>query len=132
MNAEETVAAYYDALRAGDPLVPFFADRPTTVKFGLSEALRGYSEVADGLEEQTETTTDWTIDSAELRVTERESFAWFSDRVAMSWTNAATGDARRFETRWSGALERRGDGWKFVSMHVSAPTDLDADAGHDD
>ncbi|WP_135852921.1 nuclear transport factor 2 family protein [Halorussus salinus] len=117
MNATETVEAYYEALRRGDPLSPYFAEREEVVKFGVGERLAGYEAVADGLREQTRTTDDWRVESRALRVTARETVAWFTDDVAMSWT--ATGSERAeetdasgsetrhsFETRWSGVLER--------------------------
>jgi hypothetical protein len=123
MNAKATIEAYYAALRAGDPLGPFFAlDADcSVVKFGISEQLVGTDAIRDGLREQTETTTDWTVDSRALRVTERDGYAWFSDDVGLCWTD--TGDTVRheYDTRWSGTLEAT-DGtreWQFVGMHVS-------------
>lgn len=119
MNAEETVEEYYDALRSEAPLVPYFAEGDT-VKVGISERLVGSEQVAEGLRDQTETTTDWVVESRDLRVTERESVAWFADEVRMAWT---TDEERHdFETRWSGTLEDRGE-WRFVGMHVSVPRD---------
>lgn len=146
MTPEETIRAYYDALRAGEPLAPFFAERSDLVKFGISERLEGFEAVSSGLREQTRTTADWTVESRRLRVGRRGSVAWFSDEVAMAWTDTEAGERRSFETRWSGTMERRrggGDGrhdpagadgdadgadgverWCFVGMHVSAPRDL--------
>jgi hypothetical protein len=136
MDAESTVLEYYDALRAGEPLHPYFAEERSAVKFGISERLDGYEEIEDGLREQTETTSDWTVESRALVVTERERVAWFGDDVRMAWTTA-DGDRHEFETRWSGCLERRdgenardgsvgddGDEWRFVSMHVSVAREL--------
>lgn len=120
MNAERTIETYYDALRAGDSLQPFFAERDDLVKVGITERLVGYEEVAEGLREQTETTSDWTVESRDLRTTERESVAWFADEVRMAWTDD-DGDRREFEARWSGTLERINGEWRFVGMHVSAP-----------
>ena len=123
MDARERIEAYYDALRDGEPLGPYFAaadagdDEP--VKFGISERLVGGEAVRAGLQRQTETTADWAVTSRALRVTERDRHAWFSDDVSMAWTDAATGDRRAFETRWSGTLERRTGEWRFVGMHVS-------------
>ena len=37
MSATETVREYYAALRAGDPLPPFFAERADLVKVGISD-----------------------------------------------------------------------------------------------
>ncbi len=137
MNAAATIREYYDALRTGDPLGPFFADGDATddeiVKFGISERLVGADEIAARLREQTATTTDWTVDSRELRVTERSCHAWFSDDVFMAWTDTDRQIRFEFETRWSGTLEARDeDGapvadpssrdeveWRFVGMHVS-------------
>ncbi|WP_336344171.1 nuclear transport factor 2 family protein [Halalkalicoccus ordinarius] len=127
MDAESTLLEYYDALRAGEPLHPYFAEEEGALKFGISERLDGYEEIEDGLREQTETTDDWTVESRDLVVTERERTAWFGDDVRMAWTTA-DGDRHDFDTRWSGCLERRGDGgdadWRFVSMHVSVARGL--------
>ncbi|MFC7136866.1 hypothetical protein ACFQRB_11005 [Halobaculum litoreum] len=71
MTPEETVRAYYDALRAGEPLAPFFVESPATVKVGIGERLVGYAGVANGLREQTRTTDDWGVESHDLRVVER-------------------------------------------------------------
>ena len=132
MDARDTVRAYYAALRAGEPLGPFFADPREgdgpAVKFGISERLVGVDAIRDGLREQTATTTDWTVESRALRLTERERHAWFSDVVGLGWTDTEDGARREFETRWSGTLERRatGDGqaWRFVGMHVSVAAEL--------
>lgn len=129
MDAESTLLEYYDALRAGEPLHPYFAEEEAALKFGISERLDGYEEIEDGLREQTETTDDWTVESRDLVVTERERTAWFGDDVRMAWTTA-DGDRHDFDTRWSGCLERREDGgdadagWRFVSMHVSVAREL--------
>jgi hypothetical protein len=123
MTAEETIERYYEALEAGDPLVPFFSER-ATVKFGVSESLFGREALADGLRQQTKTTDDWEVDSRTLSVTEREAYAWFGDEVGLAWTDTGTGQRWSFDTRWSGTLERTDDEWKFVAMHVSAPRRL--------
>ncbi|MDL5361299.1 nuclear transport factor 2 family protein [Halalkalicoccus sp. NIPERK01] len=122
MSAEETIEGYYDALRAEEPLVPYFAEGET-VKVGISERLVGFERVAEGLREQTETTSDWVVESRDLHVAERESVAWFADEVRMAWTTDE-GERHDFETRWSGTLERREEGWRFVGMHVSVPREL--------
>jgi hypothetical protein len=131
-RAESAVRTYYDALRNGEPLGPFFADGDI-VKFGISEELVGSDAVREGLREQTRTTTDWAVESRSLRVTERDSYAWFTDRVTLSWTDTDRQIRYEFDTRWSGTLERRENGavtdredapWRFVGMHVSTPGDL--------
>jgi hypothetical protein len=125
MSAEATVRDYYEALRRGEPLYPYFAERPDVVKYGIGERLVGYDEVAEGLRDQTRTTEDWDVVSSALRVTERDEYAWFSDEVEVRWTDVEADREYAFETRWSGTLERRGDGedaeWPFVGMHVSTP-----------
>lgn len=131
MDAEATVRAYYDALRGGEPLFPFFLREESTVKFGIGERLTGYEEIRAGLSAQTQTTTDWRVDSDRLVVTERDGYAWFSDDVAMAWTDVAADRRYEFETRWSGPMERRPDEpwagsepatpWRFAGMHVSSP-----------
>jgi hypothetical protein len=130
MDAAATIRAYYDALRAGEPLAPFFARDEDLVKFGIGERLEGFSAVEAGLSEQTETTEEWTVESDRLRVTEREAHAWFSDSVYMAWTDRERAVRFEFDSRWSGTLERRpeapaadlpGTPWRFVGMHVSAP-----------
>lgn len=148
-SAAAVVRDYYDALRAGDPLEPFFRESESTVKFGISEALFGYDEVKTALREQTATTDGWTVRSGHLVVEERDAFATVADEVIMAWTNVETGDRRRFDTRWSGTLvpartgddasdrsadgtERDGDeapgdegpAWLFTTMHVSAAGEL--------
>ncbi|MFU1780983.1 nuclear transport factor 2 family protein [Haloarcula japonica] len=129
MNASETIEAYYEALRAGEPLGPFFApdtDR-SVVKFGISERLAGTDAVRAGLRAQTETTMDWTVDSRALRVTEREGYAWFSDDVVLCWTDTEGTVRHEYETRWSGTLEATGGAreWQFVGMHVSTAESIE-------
>jgi hypothetical protein len=130
-DAETTVREYYEALRRGDPLPPFFAESEGVGKVGISERLVGFEAVAEGLRSQTRHTEDWEVESRDLGVTERGCHAWFGDSVRMAWTDTRTGTRRGFDTRWSGTLERgeaasdgNGDGWTFVSMHVSAPSQL--------
>ncbi|WP_323172491.1 hypothetical protein [Natrialba sp. PRR66] len=103
-SAEATIRDYYDALRDGDPLVPYFRRSDSTVKFAISEALFGHDDIGAALREQTETTAEWTIESSHLVVTERGSCATFADEVTMAWTDTETGKRRQFETRWSGTL----------------------------
>jgi hypothetical protein len=129
MDAEATVLAYYEALRTGAPLFPFFAREGSTVKFGIGERLTGFSEIRTGLEDQTATTEDWTVESDRLVVTERDDHAWFSDDVYMAWTDLEAEVRHEFDSRWSGTLERReapadpgpevDTDWRFVGMHVS-------------
>jgi hypothetical protein len=139
VTATETVRAYYDALRDGRSLGVYFADGEPTMKHGISERLVGLETVEAGLRTQTETTSDWTVESRELRVTERARCAWFSDEVRMAWTTTGTGVRHGYETRWSGTLERAGgrgddgsgappdDAWRFVAMHVSVAHPLEGE-----
>jgi hypothetical protein len=121
MDARATIHGYYDSLRHGAPLDTFFADdRPADdplVKFGISERLVGSDTIQEGLRDQTASTSDWTVDSHDLRVTQRDSVAWFSDSVTMAWDE--DGQRHEFDTRWSGTLEHREGDWSFVGMHVS-------------
>lgn len=124
MDAEATVRDYYASLRRGDPLHPYFLESPRTVKFGVGERLTGYEAVAEGLREQTRTTHDWTVESANLLVERRADHGWFTDDVHMAWETDA-GDHHEYDTRWSGTLVRVADDhdletdWRFAEMHVS-------------
>ncbi|WP_433623897.1 nuclear transport factor 2 family protein [Halomicrococcus sp. NG-SE-24] len=124
MGAEETIREYYEALRRGEPLYPYFAERDDATKFGVGERLVGYDAIAEGLREQSRTTDDWTVESSALRVVERDDVARFTDDVALSWTDVEADERRSFDTRWSGTLERHDGEWLFTSMHVSAPHEL--------
>ena len=128
MNARTTVTDYYESLRAGESLDPYFADERSGddpfVKLGISERLVGSEQIRAGLRSQTETTTDWEVTSNELRVTEREEYAWFSDTVSMAWTAIEEDRRHDYETRWSGTLEQRSAEWRFVGMHVSTADSL--------
>ncbi|QZX99513.1 nuclear transport factor 2 family protein [Halobaculum rubrum] len=126
MTPEETVQAYYDALRAGEALAPFFVESPATVKVGISERLVGYAQIANALHEQTRTTEDWRVESHDLQVVERDGGAAVADAVSLSWYDAEAFAERSFETRWSGTLLPGDDGWAIAGMHVSAATDLDS------
>jgi hypothetical protein len=119
MTVADTIEAYYDALRAGDPLAPFFLDSPDTVKFGLSERLDGHDAVAEGLRTQTETTREWVVESTDLSTGTLGETAWFADGVFMGWTDTERSIRFEFETRWSGTLVRVDDEWRFASVHVS-------------
>jgi hypothetical protein len=129
-SAAATVRAYYDRLRAGEPLSPYFRDDPTTVKFGVGERLTGYEAVEAGLRAQTEITTDWVVESDRLVVVERDDHGWFSDDVFMAWTDTEREVRHEFDTRWSGTLVRNEGAdataetqdtppWLFAGMHVS-------------
>ena len=126
MDARATVHDYYDSLRNGAPLDTFFADDKTAddpiVKFGISERLVGSDRVQQGLRDQTASTSDWTVVSTQLRVTQRDSVAWFSDSVELAWDEG--GERHEFDTRWSGTLELRDGDWSFVGMHVSVAQEL--------
>ncbi len=123
MSAEETIRNYYDALRTGSPLAPYFADDGVVVKVGISEYVTGPDAVATALREQTQRTTDWTVESRALEVAERKDHAWFGDRVRLAWRDTIVGRDRTFDTRWTGTLESETE-WAFVSMHVSASHEL--------
>ncbi|ELY67611.1 nuclear transport factor 2 family protein [Natrinema versiforme] len=126
-HAETVVRNYYDALRSDDPLAPYFLAAESTVKFGISESLFGGREVATALKEQTATTDDWTIESRNLVVEERDGFATVADEVAMAWTDTESGERYRFDSRWSATLVEHLDdasNWRFATMHVSAPHEL--------
>jgi len=120
-DAVDTVRAYYAAVREADPLHPFFADGEDVVKVGIGERLVGADAIEAGLREQTRTTTDWVIESRDLRVTARDRHAWFDDDVFMAWTDTERSIRFEFESRWSGTLERTDGAWRFVGMHVSTP-----------
>jgi hypothetical protein len=128
MDPRTTVTDYYESLRTGDPLGPYFPDEGSKeemfVKFGLSERLEGSEAIREGLRTQTETTADWAVDSNALQVCERDRCAWFSDQVWMAWTDTDVGVRYEFDTRWSGTLVVAADGWQFVGMHVSTADPL--------
>lgn len=120
MDIESFVQAYYDALRNGDDLAVFFLDDPQTVKFGISEALHGYSEIASALREQTRTTSEWEIESKQLVTESAGEVGWFSDVVTMQWFDQEKGEPVSWESRWSGTVCQDNGEWRFVRMHVSA------------
>ena len=121
MEPAARIQEYYEALRQGEPLDTFFAESPDIIKCGIGERLVGYTDVSEGLREQTRTTDSWVVDSRELAVTERGEYAWFGDVVRMAWTDTETGKRNDVETRWTGAMARRDGDWQFVEMHVSRP-----------
>lgn len=133
MSPETTVREYYEALRRGEPLYPFFAEDGSVVKVGVGERLVGYDAVAEGLREQSRTTTDWTVESRDLRTVDRGDHAAFADAVRMAWRDAERDREYDFETRWSGTLERRPDAddaeWVFLGMHVSCSVPRAEDGG---
>lgn len=126
MSVEATVRDYYEALRRGEPLYPYFSDRPDAVKVGVSERLVGYDGIAEGLREQSRTTDDWTVESADLVAGERGDCGWFGDRVRMRWTDLGADRTREFDARWTGTLLREGEEWQFATMHVSVARDLES------
>ncbi|AUV82180.1 hypothetical protein C2R22_11410 [Salinigranum rubrum] len=134
MSARETVLDYYEALRRGEPLEAYFAERPDVVKVGVFSRTVGFDAIAEALREQTRTTEAWTVESQDLRVEEPQGDepGWFTDRVDLAWRDTERETSYAFETRWSGVLEPRGDGdareWVFATMHVSAPHQPATDA----
>lgn len=135
MSVEDVVLDYYEALRRGEPLYPYFVESPDAHKVAVSTSYDGYDAIAEALREQTRTTTDWTVDSAGPSVATGEAWASFHDDVSLAWTDIEDidrdaldddrdGDATRheFETRWSGTLVERDGEWLFLELHVSAPT----------
>lgn len=133
MDVERFVETYYDALRDGEPLAPFFADRADVVKVGISERLVGADSVANGLASQTARTTAWAIESRDLQATTDDDHGWFADDVLVAWTDTERSVRYEFDSRWSGTVARLGDrdaaderfdGWRFVGMHVSVPRSL--------
>jgi hypothetical protein len=125
MKAAATVRDYYEALRRGEPLYPYFVEDPDVVKVGVRERLVGYDAVAEGLREQSRRTDDWTVESRDLRVRERPTHAAVADDVRLAWRDTVEGRSYAFDTRWSGTLEPREDdgerSWLFAGLHVSAP-----------
>lgn len=126
MSAADAVREYYESLRRGEPLDPYFVEDDDVVKFGVSETLVGYDAVAEGLREQGRTTTDWTVESGDLRVHVLGDAAAFADAVRLEWTDVGDDERRGFDTRWSGTLARRDEEWRFAGMHVSVAHDLGA------
>jgi hypothetical protein len=126
MTAEDTVRDYYEALRRGEPLYPYVAERDNAWKGAISTTYRGYDAIAEALREQTRTTDEWTVESTALQVADGDGFATFADDVELAWTDTTTGTRHGFDTRWSGTLVPVGDDpeWQFVQLHVSAPHTL--------
>lgn len=130
MSAEDAVLDYYEALRRGEPLYPYFEESPATWKAAISTTYEGYDAVAEGLREQARTTTDWTVQSQGLETVERDGWATMTDEVTLAWTrtgsNGSNGEesVHEHETRWSGVLVDRGDEWLFSQLHVSTASDV--------
>ncbi|ESS06026.1 MAG: hypothetical protein A07HB70_01573 [uncultured archaeon A07HB70] len=129
-DTESFVRDYYEALRRGEPLDPYFSERSDVVKIGVFSRLVGGDRVAEALRRQTARTADWTVESAGLRAFDRGGHAHFVDGVRLAWTDARTDRRHEFDTRWTGLVEARDHEPLFVSMHVSAaqPRD-DGDGG---
>lgn len=135
MSAEDAVLDYYEALRRGEPLYPYFVESADAHKVAVSTSYDGYDAIAEALREQTRTTTDWTVDSAGPSVVTGEAWASYHDAVSLAWTELADTDRddledarddegvrHEFETRWSGTLVERDAEWLFLELHVSAPS----------
>ncbi len=120
MSVDAFLESYYQALRDGEPLEPFFARDHRAVKFGITESLHGYAEIEDGLTAQTATTTDWSIRSHRLETDTAGEVGWFSDHVTMRWRDIEADEQLEWETRWSGTVLHVDSDWQFVRMHVSA------------
>jgi len=121
-----TVRDYYEALRRGEPLYPYFLEDPATAKVGIGETVLGHGATAEALREQTRVTGDWSVESHRLRAGRRGDTGWFSDLVGMAWTRE--GDSLSFDTRWTGALVERDGEWVFVELHVSVAHDPETGA----
>ena len=121
MDIEETVRSYYNALEAGDPLGPYFHDAPSTVKVGIWGAHRGHDAVVEALARQTAKTTDWSVTSTALETDRIGEVGWFADDLEMAWRDTETGEAHRFEARWTGTVVRSAGEWRFATLHASAP-----------
>lgn len=126
MSFESRVHSYYAALRDGDPLGEFFADKASIVKFGISDRLTGGDQIREGLRAQTERTEDWVVKSNNLNLYRAGCHACFSDEVQLGWTDTVQQERYQFDTRWSGTLESRMPRDEsaesepvFVAMHVS-------------
>jgi hypothetical protein len=127
MDVEAFVRDYYEALRRGEPLDPYFAERPETVKVGVFSRVVGGDAVAESLRDQTARTTDWRVESRGLETFPRDACGHFVDAVGLAWTDARADRRHAFDTRWTGVVEG-GDDPRFLSVHVSAPRDPDGGA----
>jgi hypothetical protein len=123
MDVDGFVREYYEALRRGEPLDPYFHERPDTVKVGVFSRRLGGESVAESLRDQTARTEDWTVQSRDLRTFPRDGYGHFVDDVRLAWTDARADRRHDFETRWTGLVEPRETDPLFVSMHVSASAD---------
>jgi len=123
MDVDGFVRDYYEALRRGEPLDPYFHERPDTVKVGVCSRRVGGEAVAESLRSQTARTEGWTVESRGIRTFARDGFGHFVDEVGLAWTDARADRRHAFDTRWTGLVEPLDDGPLFVSMHVSASAD---------
>jgi hypothetical protein len=121
------VRDYYEALRRGEPLDPYFHERPDVVKVGVFSRRLGGEGVAESLRDQTARTDDWTVESEDLQTFDRGDHAHFVDSVGLAWTDTRAGRRHEFDTRWTGLVEPRGGDPLFVSMHVSAARPRDGE-----
>jgi len=123
MDLDGFVRDYYEALRRGDPLDGYFAERPATVKVGVFSRVAGEA-VGESLRDQTARTADWTVESRGLETFANDSGGHFVDDVRLAWTDTRTDRRHAFDTRWTGLVV--GPDPQFVSMHVSAPRERSA------
>jgi hypothetical protein len=119
MDVDGFVHDYYEALRRGEPLDPYFHERADAVKVGVFSRRVGGDSVAEALRDQTARTENWTVESRDLRTFARDGFGHFVDDVRLAWTDARAGRRHDFDTRWTGLVEPRAADPLFVSMHVS-------------
>lgn len=142
MSAEDVVLDYYEAVRRGEPLYPYFRESASTWKAAISTTYDGYDSIAEGLREQSRTTTDWTVDSHALETVDRDGCVTMTDHVTLAWTSVGSTDtesepaanhggegepartAHEHETRWSGVLVEHADEWLFTQLHVSTASSV--------
>ncbi len=125
MNAAETIAAYYAALRAGEPLGPL-SPMTQTARWHVESPTRPGPTPLNGTAGPDR--DDGRLDCREpcapgdrtrgLRVVQR--------RRDTCWTGTEGAVRHEYDTRWSGALEATGGEreWQFVGMHVSTADEL--------
>jgi hypothetical protein len=127
MDVDGFVRDYYEALRRGEPLDPYFHERPETVKVGVFSRRVGGESVAEALRDQTARTEDWTVESDDLRAFARDGVGHFVDDVRLAWTDVRADRRHEFDTRWTGLVVPRAGEPLFVSMHVSASAGREPD-----